>query len=265
MSRYFRARIKSNLPLNRNHRLLSLVNMERMKDPLPGQFYMLEVSKGNDPLLKRAFSLFRRTSEGFDILYRIQGKGTALLSEMKEKTELDVLGPLGSSYPAPVAGETPVIVAGGIGIASVYSLIEQVRGSAYLLYGAREKDDLFMLDELKAMAREFFISTDDGSHSVRGSVIDMLKGFLSERTSSEQNIVIYACGPRPVLKEVASMADAKGIRAHVSLEEHMACGIGACLGCVVKVKGQEQAGEGSSLYKRVCKEGPVFDAGEIEW
>ena len=217
---------------------------------------MVGVNKGTDPLLKRAFSLFRRTENSLQILYRIRGKGTGILRNMKEGAVLDMLGPLGNFYPPPPEDKTPLIMAGGIGIASVFSLIEHLPGRAMVFYGARTKEDLLMLDQMKVYAKEMIVSTDDGSAGLKGTAADALQAFLASGTSSAEHFRIYACGPHPLLKAVAQVSKEYRIRAYVSMEEHMACGIGACLGCVVKtVDG----------FKRVCKEGPVMSASEIVW
>ncbi len=263
MSRAFRAEIRENFPLNANHNLLSLANIDPMDEPRPGQFYMLQVNRGLDPLLKRAFSLFRKTVEGFEILYRIKGKGTALLREMKKGVVLEILGPLGNGFPMPAPDENPLIIAGGVGIASVFSLAGALPERA-VIYGARVQEELFMTADLGKFLEEagdpdklhgVVLCTDDGSCGIRGTVADVLHDFLRQRTGAGRP-VIYACGPHPMLKEIAKIAASRRIKAFVSLEEHMACGIGACLGCVTKTK---------TGYKRVCKEGPVFDAAEIEW
>jgi dihydroorotate dehydrogenase electron transfer subunit len=263
LSRAFRAEIKDNLPLNANHNLLSLANLDPMDEPFPGQFYMLQVNRGFDPLLKRAFSLFRRTQEGFQILYRIKGKGTALLSEMKKGSVIEVLGPLGNGFPLPLPEENPLIIAGGVGIASVFFLAVTLPKRA-VIYGAKVREELFMTGGLGKILEEagdpdaahgVVLCTDDGSCGIKGTVADVLLDFLRRGRGSGRP-VIYACGPHPMLKEIARITASHNIKTYVSLEEHMACGIGACLGCVTKTK----AG-----YERVCKEGPVFDAAEIDW
>jgi len=217
---------------------------------------MIEVNMGTDPLLKRAFSLFRKTDEGLQILYRVRGKGTGILRNMKEGTVLDMLGPLGNFYPMPPEDKIPLVIAGGIGIASVFSLVERLAGRSIVFYGARTKDDLLMSKELKVYAKELIVSTDDGSAGLKGTAADALQAFLSSHSSAPPHFCIYACGPQPLLKALAQIAKEYRIRTYVSMEEHMACGIGACLGCVVKTY------EG---YKRVCKEGPVMNAMEIVW
>lgn len=256
MSRYFTAEIQENRPLHAVHNLLTLNVPVSMPEPRPGQFFMIEVNKGTDPLLKRAFSLFRRTGQGVQLLYRVRGKGTEVLREMKEGTQLEVIGPLGRCYPLPSEDSIPLVIAGGIGIASVFSLVEQLAGRAIVFYGARTKNDLLMYDELKRFAKEVFVSTDDGSVGQKGTIADVLSAYLSSPQSPTPNYRIYSCGPHPLLRRISEISREYMIPAYISMEEHMACGIGACLGCVVKTR---------DGYARVCKEGPVFEAGEIVW
>jgi dihydroorotate dehydrogenase electron transfer subunit len=257
LSRYFKAEIKENRPLNAGHKLLSLINLEQMNEPLPGQFYMLGIGeKGFDPLLKRAFCFFKRTEEGFQILYRIKGRGTSILAGMKQGAVIELLGPLGNSYPVPASRHIPIIIAGGIGIASVFPLIEKLSKRSYVFYGARTKDELLMLEELKGVSRLLELCTDDGSLGEKGTVTDSLKKFLAPDSSLLTTHIIYACGPAPMLKAVSDIAADQKIKGYVSLEENMACGVGACVGCVVKT---------TKGYKRVCKEGPVFPIEEIVW
>lgn len=250
MSRYFKARISENRQLNSGHNLLMLVPLTGTNEPLPGQFYMIGTGACNyDPLLKRPFSLFRKRDNTLQILYRIRGMGTSLINNLGEGAILDILGPLGNSYPMPAHEETPVIIAGGIGIAPLFSLAERLAGKAYVFYGARTRDELFFLDELKVFAKELFISTDDGSSGEKGTIIDSVSSFLAHRASRITHHVIYACGPMPMFESLRDIVRGRGITTYISLEENMACGIGACLGCVVNtVDG----------HKSVCKEGPVF-------
>ncbi|HUO76723.1 MAG TPA: dihydroorotate dehydrogenase electron transfer subunit [Thermodesulfovibrionales bacterium] len=269
MSRYFTAEIAENRPLNNDFHLLTFFPLGHTKEPQPGQFYMLSTlgksragssfEEIHDPLLKRPFSLFRKTGKGLQILFRIRGRGTAMMKELKKSSLVNVLGPLGNSYPFPAGNKTPLIIAGGIGIASLFYFAERLskaKKKAYISYGVRSENELFMTDEVKRFAKELFISTDDGSCGERGCVTDMVGGLLSRIPSLGTNSVIYACGPRKMLEAVSRMAKQKGIEAYLSMEEVMACGVGACLGCVVKTV---------SGYKRVCKEGPIFDAKEIVW
>lgn len=256
MSRYCKAEIQENRPVHPVHNLLTLKVPLSIPEPRPGQFFMIEVNSGTDPLLKRAFSLFRKTDKGIQILYRIRGKGTEMLKGMKEGARLELLGPLGTCYPVPSGDSIPLVIAGGIGIASVFSFVEQVAGRAVVFYGARTKNDLLMLDVLKRFAKEVVVSTDDGSAGHKGTIVDSLSVFLSALQSPIPSYRIYACGPYLLLKAVSEIAQGFRIPAYISMEEHMACGIGACLGCVVRTR---------DGYTRVCKEGPVFESREIIW
>jgi len=264
LSRYFSAKIINNLPLNNKTSLLSIEPSEQVINPEPGQFYMIEVGNSYDPLLKRPFSYFRKTEEGIQFLYTIKGKGTLLMKDFKQGKNINIIGPLGTGYPKPERGYIPLLVAGGMGIASIFSLVEKLSKKVYVLYGARNKDEILILDELKGLTDELIISTDDGSLGERGTVIDVLNDFLTRLSFPSRKLSgfgitrhsLYACGPKPMLEAVSKIAIDKDIKGYVSLEENMACGFGACLGCVVKT---------INGYKRVCKEGPVFPIEEIVW
>lgn len=217
---------------------------------------MVDVGGGSDPLLKRPFSLFRTLPEGFQIFFRTVGKGTSMLKRLKEGGVIDVLGPLGRPYPDPPKDEIPLVAAGGIGIASVYSFLERYPGRAYLFYGARTSGELYMDEEAAGLSMGAMVSTDDGTRGRRGTVKDLIEDFISGSKEDPGRHVIYACGPHPMLRAVSGLASETGLKAYLSLEAQMACGIGACLGCVVRTR---------IGYSRVCKEGPVFEAGEILW
>jgi dihydroorotate dehydrogenase electron transfer subunit len=248
---HFKAEIKENIPVSKNHYLLTFTPLAKTPVPLPGQFYMIGIGNSCDPLLKRPFSILTKSDDSIRILYRIKGKGTTLMKEMKTGTVINVMGPLGNSYPIPKKKHTPLIIAGGIGIASVFYLAEKLKGKAIVLYGARGKHELLMLDELRGLVKELHISTDDGSYGKKGTIIDLLNEF-----HVNDKHLIYACGPKGMIRAVSEFALEKGLKGYISLEENMACGIGACMGCAVKtLKG----------YKRVCKEGPVFNIKDILW
>ena len=274
MSKYIRAKITGNTPINKDHNLLVLSPDDIPQRPLPGQFYMIGTDCSYNPLLKRPFSIFRYNppsppfskggmggfSEELQFLYRVKGRGTERMKEMKEGDTVSLLGPLGNGYPKPGKNLTPVLIAGGTGIASLFPLAEKLSGNVHFLYGARASDELLLLSELKGLVKkELIISTDDGSEGRKGTVISALNNFLANQPSSASGGIshqLYACGPSPMLEAVSKFAAEKGIKGYISMEENMACGVGACLGCTVKTK---------KGYKRVCKEGPVFSAEEIVW
>jgi dihydroorotate dehydrogenase electron transfer subunit len=251
LTRSFRAKIRENLPVAKGHFLLALTPLADAPEPKPGQFYMASVGRGFDPLLKRPFSLFSRTADGLRFLFRVRGRGTELMSGLKPGEVINLIGPLGTPYPRPKAGQVPIIVAGGIAIAAVHYLAESLKKKATVLYGARNREELLMLESVEAAAGRLRTSTEDGSYGIKGTVIDLLR-----EVPAGDNSVLYACGPRGMLEAVAETARERGLRGYVSMEENMACGMGACLGCVVITKGG---------YKRVCKEGPVFKIEDVLW
>lgn len=255
MSKHFASQVVLNIEIAPNTYQITLKPLtEGLTLPKPGQFYMLETAKGTDPLLKRPFSVFDYNDGTLSFLYRLRGKGTKMLATLQSAACINVLGPLGTYYPKP-QGDF-IVVAGGIGIASVYALIKEHPLQAVLFYGARLKSELILLDELKPLLKALYISTDDGSLGIKGTAVDALKAYLKR----DMKLPIYACGPKAMLKAVADITRQNALKAFVSMEEHMACGMGACLGCVCK--GLENS---KATLLRVCTEGPVFDSEVLIW
>lgn len=254
--RQFVAKVISNRSLNKNFKLLHLSPLSDVITPSAGQFYMLKAGHTFDPLLRRPFSIFHYDSGGLKFLYRVKGKGTSLLSDLKKGDLVEVIGPLGNGYPE--IKENFVVIAGGIGIASLYSLLKKHKNRAYVFYGAKNKDELILLDEISSISKQLYITTDDGSIGERGFVTNEFVKILSEKKLDFNTI--FACGPMPMLKELANFINRTNFQCFVSIEENMACGVGACLGCVVKKVDQE-----GWSYKCVCKDGPVFNIRDILW
>ncbi len=203
---------------------------------------------GSEFLLKRPFSIFSHRGGLLYFLYCIRGKGTKRLSELREGDFIEVLGPLGKAYPKP-AGDF-IALAGGSGIASIYCLLEDNKGKGHLFYGAKEKGDIVLADSLEKVSKVLTIATEDGSLGVKGNALEA----LCSKYQGDPPMPIYACGPKQMLMAVSRWALDKGLPCYISLEEHMACGVGACLSCVVETR------EG---LKGICKDGPIFSAGEI--
>lgn len=227
---------------------------------VPGQFAMLKVSRGADPLLRRPISIHSVSGGTVSFLYEVVGPGTDLLSRMRPGDEIECIGPLGTGFDVKAAVPSrkhmklPVLVAGGIGVAPLFFLAKEFKkaGAAPLVFiGARTKPLVLCAKEFRKLGCEVCVATDDGSAGFHGRVTALL-----EATISHEPLFVYACGPRPMLSEIARIAAEDRYFCQVSLEAHMACGIGACLGCVVNTQ---------SGFKRVCKDGPVFDSQEIIW
>jgi dihydroorotate dehydrogenase electron transfer subunit len=273
LGRYFDAKVTGNNPLNNKTCILTIEPLGPVTSPKPGQFYMIEVCGSYDPLLKRPFSYLKQTADSISFLYAVRGKGTSLMKTFMEGKIIKIIGPLGNGYPLPPENCAPLLIAGGTGIASIYSLAEKLPTKACVFYGAKCKNELFVMDDLKNIGSESFICTDDGSCGEKGTTVEVLENYLIRTPKLETRNLIYACGPKPMLEAVSKIALEKGLKGYVSLEENMGCGFGACLGCAIKVrnkgqraKGRKNKGTGAEfVYKRVCKEGPVFPIEDIIW
>lgn len=225
----------------------------------PGQFVMLRVTDGIDPLLRRPFSICRVEGDGlFCILYRIVGKGTAIMSKTGEGERLSALGPLGRGFKLPPAGGRSLLVAGGIGIAPLIFLAQIIdKGDMAFLSGYRSAGEIVPTDQV-GVGSGISIATDDGTAGHRGPVTELLKGHAEG--AGEGRPIVFACGPLPMLKEVAALTTHWRIPCQVSLETSMACGVGACQGCSVRGSSGHEM-----LYHHVCQDGPVFDANALDW
>lgn len=225
----------------------------------PGQFFEIRCSGADKPLLRRPLSVHRVFKGGVELLYEVVGAGTELLSRKAPGGYLDIMGPLGNGFKIFSDKRPAILVAGGVGVASLLALAEKIsaqKAGSYVIIGAKKAQGVLCEKEFKRMGCFVMVSTEDGSKGHKGYATDILRHLL--KVISCQTSGIYACGPHPMLKAVAHIAYLSGIPCQVSLDEKMACGAGVCLGCPVKVKTK-------GVYKMVCKEGPVFNADEIEW
>lgn len=190
----------------------------------------------------------------FRLVIEVRGEGTAVLASTEVGQSFDLLGPLGHGFQLGDPAKPAVFVGGGIGTPPLLFAARHYGINATVLLGFRNKSAVILKDEFKAAGCRIMIATDDGSEGHHGLVTDLLPDYLAGKTSA-----VYACGPMPMLKTVASAAAQAGVPCQLSLEERMACGVGACLGCAVKVRRPD----GSEGYLHVCKDGPVFDAKDV--
>ena len=255
-----KAKITYHKEIKKNYRRCVLEAMGIAAQACPGQFLQIK-TEGADVFLRRPFSIHAVKGEKLEVLYAVLGKGTQGFAEKKAGEYLDIIGPLGRgfSYHAGLAEyRLPVLVAGGMGVAPLFFLAQSIRRdyprfNLRVLLGARNKSQILCVRELKSLGCQVNIATDDGSQGFKGKVTGLLKNLLRQK-EYDRRLMLYACGPKSMLKELTRLSQEYQAPAQVSLEEHMACGIGACLGCIVKTVGG---------YQRVCKEGPVFDAKEL--
>ncbi len=253
MSRHFSAEITDIRQLSREHFILTLHRSPSAPEPRPGQFFLIRLPHcGEDPLLRRPFSIFDWNEGKFSFFIRVAGKGTAILAASGPGERIDLIGPLGRGYPEPSNGKRPVMVSGGMGIASLFPLIREQGKGGLLLYGARTVDELHLLDEIGATGIETETITDDGSSGRKGTVLDLLREAV--QSGKMERAVVYGCGPEGMLHNLLRYLKDNTMEGHLSLEERMACGLGACMGCAKEIGGR---------MLRVCLEGPVFDVSEF--
>lgn len=226
------------------------------KYSVPGQFVSLFSANGEN-ILPRPISICEVSDDktSLRLVYRVVGKGTNEFSKLINNDKIKVLGPLGNGYT--LKNKSAMLIAGGIGVPPIVELAKQLKSSGVedikAVVGYR--DELFLKEELEKYC-EVFIATEDGSFGVKGNVIDA----INEHNLSAD--IIYSCGPKPMLKAVSEFAQKHGIEAQISLEERMACGIGACLACVCKTKEKDEHSNVNNT--RICADGPVFDSREVE-
>ena len=224
----------------------------------PGQFVHVRILPLKEALLRRPFSVFQTNGDTLSILYKTIGQGTETLSRMRAGEALSLIGPLGHGFTVPQTGaETPLLVAGGYGMAALYLLAQRSPQKGIVFVGGRRQVDILCEEELRALGWDVRVATEDGSRGQKGLVTQPLLTELERRAAGRK---LFACGPTPMLKAVGQLAAQFNLPAELSLDEHMCCGIGVCLTCVVPVKtasGWE--------YQRTCTEGPVFDSRQVAW
>jgi dihydroorotate dehydrogenase electron transfer subunit len=270
------ARIVANQEISPTYYRMGLAGPDLEVRWEPGQFFMLKIGQGIDPLLRRPFSIHWMEKGYLEILYRVVGKGTARLPSLRPGEKVDLLGPLGRGFTIPAGLKVAFLVAGGMGVAPLRGLAGQIlarwqaSGTAALgrdrgrkievVIGGKRRETILSGEKLREMGVEVHITTEDGSLGQKGLATDLLEEIIRKyKSTGRLPSVIYVCGPRSLLARAAQMAALEDIPCQVSLEEYMACGIGACMGCAVKTRTHPDS------YQLVCKDGPVFEAQEIPW
>lgn len=222
------------------------------KEAQAGQFVNLYTGRG-ELLLPRPISICEidHENECIRLLYQAVGKGTRVFSTFKAGDSITILGPLGNGFTIPRGKQKNVLIGGGIGVPPLLELLKQLQGENYVFIGARTEP--ILAEEFLSFGAHVYVATDDGSEGFHGTAVD----FLRKQDLKEVGGV-FACGPKPMLKAVAKWATEIQIDPQLSMEERMACGIGACVGCTTKIR------KGSELSNlKICKDGPVFLGNEV--
>lgn len=262
--------ILQNKEVQYNHFLMRIKVSASFYQPKPGQFVMLRIAGLSEPFLGRPISIYsfhrKKSSAEMEILYRIAGKGTQVMAGLIRGSQLEIHGPLGSGFNIFPEKEKIVFIAGGIGIAPLSLLAQYLshegciassRMNFYL--GAQTSRAVVGLDKISELCYNIHVCTDDGTLGKESLVT---QAFLQDMKKFDPaNTIIYACGPKPMLRALAGIISRKQYVCQVSLEERMACGTGACMGCAVAIKDSQS----NLSYKRVCSDGPVFHLEDVLW
>ena len=236
-------KISENKPLNAS--VMEMTLLGDNQGVKAGQFINIKI---DGLYLRRPISVCEIIDGGLKIIYKIVGKGTEVLSRMKQGDSLDVLTMLGNGYDLTLSGDKPLLIGGGVGVPPMYELCKQLIASGKqvsVVLGFNTKAEIFYEQEFKNLGAIVFVTTVDGSYGIKGFVTDAMKDL--------DYSYFYTCGPDPMLKAVHKQSTSDG---EMSFEERMGCGFGACMGCSCKTL---------TGYKRICKEGPVLKKGEILW
>jgi dihydroorotate dehydrogenase electron transfer subunit len=262
------AEVMSNTRLSPAYNVIRLQAPEIARSALPGQFVMVRPQAGLDPILRRPFSIFEILRDdggrptGVSLLNKQVGAGTSLLYQAEPGDRVGCLGPLGRPFVPVDPPEEAWMVAGGVGLAPFATLAEALaerKTPSTLFYGARSDAELYYVSFFEERGVRLVLTTEDGSRGLRGRVTNPFEQALTAMPS-DRPVTVYACGPTPMMRAVASLGARAGRPVFVSLEPVMGCGMGGCYSCVVPVR----RGAGSH-FVRSCLEGPVFDAAAIVW
>lgn len=257
--------VRENRKIARNHFRMALLTDKGFRDASPGQFLMIRPVRQEAPLLGRPMSIYRVASTGegtvVEFLYQVVGEGTEALSRLRKGDGVRLMGPLGRGFDLFPDRSKIVLVAGGMGIAPLTFLAESyrklkpgVRQKIACYAGAKSESCFIGIERMKKSAH-VKISSDDGTCGHHGFVTELIEEDLPSYGVDET--VVYACGPAAMLKMLKEMTDGTGLKCQASVEERMACGIGACLGCAIRMK--------NGSFRRVCVDGPVFALNELEF
>ena len=262
--------ILKNEEIQRDFFLMKVKLPDTFDEPRPGQFVMIRIAGLSEPFLGRPISIYSykrsKSSSAIEFLYRVAGKGTQILAGLIAGSQLEVHGPLGCGYAIFPEKENIVFIAGGIGVAPLSLLaqylcknvcIKPARMSFYL--GAQTAKEVVGLDKLSRLCYNIKVCTDDGSQGSKSLVTQTFQKDIKKYDPART--AVYACGPKGMLKALAGILNKSEFHCQVSLEERMACGTGACMGCAVAIKDKS----GDVAYRRVCSDGPVFNLADVIW
>jgi dihydroorotate dehydrogenase electron transfer subunit len=262
--------ITNNEEISENCFLMKVALPDSFARPLPGQFVMIRIAGLSEPFLGRPISIYSfargRSFCAIELLYRVAGRGTEIFAGLIKGSQLEVHGPLGGGFEIYPEKKKIVFIAGGIGVAPLSLLAEHLcrkvcwpQEAMTFYLGAQTEEAIVGLDKLGKLCYDIHVCTDDGTQGQKSLVTHAFQKDMKKYSPADT--AIYACGPKSMMKALALMLKGSRFICQVSLEERMACGTGACMGCAVAIKDKK----GALAYKRVCSDGPVFNLNNVVW
>lgn len=244
-------KVIQNIQIADNYYLMKVEGDKIPKHSKPGQFFMLQC-KDNSKVLRRPISLHNVEGNTLEFYYEALGKGTKEFTRLASGETINIQGPLGNGYDTDLKGKNIVVIGGGMGMAPIKYLIKDLKENNDITFigGGRNAGAVKIIEKFDFKNIELKVATDDGSVGAKGNTVDILKEVLKDKDID----IIYTCGPHPMMEAVAKVAQENNIRCQISLEERMACGIKACVGCSILTK---------KGMKKVCYDGPVFESTDI--
>lgn len=253
------ATVVAHAPIQGSYNLLQMNAPGVAARVCPGQFIHIKVPYLEECILRRPFSVFRVEGALLSILYKDVGKGTRTLQYLEPGESLSILGPLGHGFPQLQAGNFPVLIAGGYGMAALYLLARRCATKGVAFFGGRSAQDILCVSDFEALGWDVRVTTEDGTQGRQGLVTLALDDWFAHEAKGHKP-ELFVCGPGGMLKAAAERAERHQCTAWTSVDNNMGCGVGACLTCVLKVKDGE-----SWTWARACREGPVFNSRDILW
>lgn len=242
-----------NKKVNPEYYKISFRSRRLARNVRPGQFVHIQVAKSQDPFLRRPFSYYRVQGERIDILYEVLGRGTQVLAEAKKGARLQVMGPLGQEFSQKIGARKRILVGGGVGVPPLVFLAERY-GCHRFFIGTKSRKEVLPPAEIQKFRRQVFYTTEDGSYGVKGLVTKLVEECLEEGAGNPRDYFIQTCGPNRMMERVMEVAAHYGVEGEASWDERMACGVGVCLGCMVRTR---------QGWTPSCTEGPVFRFDEM--
>ena len=245
--------VLENVLVNREYFKLSFRSRRLAHGVRPGQFLQVQITAGQDPFLRRPFSYYRVHGDRIEILYEILGHGTAILSKVRTGDPLRVMGPLGRDFSERIGAKKRILVGGGVGVPPLVFLAERY-GSEKFFIGTKSREEVLPVREMRKFKSQVSYTTEDGSYGTKGLVTQLLEECLDESNGKPGDYFIQTCGPTRMMERVMEIANHFGVEGEASWDERMACGVGVCLGCMVRTH---------RGWAPSCTEGPVFRFNEM--